>query len=97
MANNISSNDGPDVLPKTLKQLEEVNEKENEAVLCVYKSIVLADHAITLRKVNQDPEVLELHVNTSHFSTTTRQVTHHHVNKPLNKSNLSIEILHGKP
>ena len=62
---------GPDVLPKTLKQLKELNEKENEAFLCVYISIVLVDHAITLRKVNQDPGVVKLRVNISHFSTTS--------------------------
>ena len=80
-----------------MKQLKEENEKENEAILCVYKSIVLVDHAITLRKVNQDPGVVKLHVSTSHFSTTARQVTHLDVKRPLIiiKSNLSIEILHG--
>ena len=50
---------------------------------------------VILRKVNQDPGVVKLHVNTSHFSTTARQVTHLHVKKPLIKSNPSIEILHG--
>ena len=42
-----------------------------------------------------DPGVVKLRLNTSHISSTARQVTHLHVKRPLIKSNLSIEIIHG--
>ena len=92
MANNFPSNESS--FTKDFETIERSERERQWSHLCVNKSIVLVDHAKTLRKVNQDTGVVKLHVNISHFSTTARQVTHLHVERPLIKSNLSIEILH---
>ena len=95
------SNESNLYLSKSLKQLNEMNQKECEAIN--YYVYMLIDHAVTLRESFLGPGVVRLHVNASYFSTRLGGLLHLHINGPLFKdcylesdSIFSVHLLDGR-